>query len=398
MPMTPTQLWVKACDYDNISPSAEYINFSRDNPWIKKFYQDRVKEGTWSKDFPNSPAVKAYVRKKLGINIDVGDVIKSKAGYSPANIINKLTKDPEFRSMDINEQILVASVVQRKPYSGKYIPTDFIKQNKKQDSSKIYGVDTIRGCDNYCLSCYANKLISLNKINFSEPVKAKVLRNLKEDKYLRVGMAGDPAFDWKWTVDQIKDVMKRSPKATPEKIVYVTKLQKIEGFDPSVIKNMQVSVDPLNREHMETTMKNVEKLKKKDPNLNIILRIRSYDSNRKDLQKSLQDAVDFANKNKLPVLETKMRGDGAFLELLDLDKSSYHKTATQFKANHNFLSGKIDKSRYLECDPFLKGCKTCNNCAKTIKVAMPYKQLPTAKMHGKWAKKKHATSKVSRVR
>jgi hypothetical protein len=198
---------------------------------------------------------------------------------------------------------------------------------------------------------------------------------------LRISVVGDPATDWKHTVDEIKSKLKGN-KDLYGNILYVSKLQRIDGFDPEVIKSMHVSIDPFNSKHMNTTMENVKKLKKMNPDINITLRIRSFDSNNKELSDNLQKAVQFANDNDLPVLETKMRYTRQVAKLLEMNESSYHDTdGVNIKANHNFLGkkghdanqGKMREftdrkmvaNKHVECDPTLKGCLSCGNCVRT---------------------------------
>lgn len=35
--MTIRQLWIKACEFDGISPNDKFVVFSKANPWAKKY-------------------------------------------------------------------------------------------------------------------------------------------------------------------------------------------------------------------------------------------------------------------------------------------------------------------------------------------------------------------------
>jgi hypothetical protein len=68
-----------------------------------------------------------------------------------------------------------------------------------------------------------------------------------------------------------------------------------------------------------------------------------------------------------------MRFPRAIARLLEIDESKYHPVGSVIKANvdkatqsSGFLKSQIKKGNYLECDPVLKGCKSCGSCPKTI--------------------------------
>ena len=308
--------------------------------------------------------IREFVKKQTGTDIDDASSI-GKGGFSPTNTIAELNSNPEFQKKNVFEKIRIASEVERKPYENRYSGKDAIKQNLKQDAADVAGVDTVRGCQNNCVSCYANKLSCQTRIGHTVPVAAEITGKIPKGKVLRIGITGDPATDWEHSVKQIKSVIARSEGADSHSVVVVSKLQNLAGFDPSVIKNMQVSMDPLDPKQMKITMENLLRIKDVSPDANIVLRIRSFASKNKELSASLKEAVDFANKNKFPVLETKMRFTKEIAKILDADMSQYHDAGSVVKANKGFL--KQNAKRYLECDPRLKGCKFCGNCAKTAK-------------------------------
>jgi hypothetical protein len=311
-------------------------------------------------------ASRRFVKDSTGVDID--------RAHSGVKTIDALMEDSEFQNKNIFEKINIASQAERNIRPQNYKDTSTINTNRKQGGSAMAGVDTIRGCENNCVGCYANKLSSQGEKCHYNPIAQEVKGKIPEGKMLRVGIVGDPATDWAHTANQMKKVIARSKGASADNsIVYTTKLQSIDGFDPEVIKNMQVSVDPLNQDHMRITMKNLLKLKQVAPDANIHLRIRSYASNNPELQASLKEAVDFANKYNFKVLETKMRFPRAIARLLEIDESKYHPVGSVIKANvdtakqsSGFLSGQIKNGNYLECDPVLKGCKSCGSCPKTI--------------------------------
>jgi len=391
---------------------------------------------------------------KLGVDLDDGRKIEE-GGYSPDTAVKTAMENEDFKKLPLQERISVVSEMQRKNLKNSYVDKVSVNQNEKQDSALIYGADTVRGCMNNCISCYACNLAGgITQVKFDSPVACDIagkashskeeiekdkanlekqipelektpdavrkvkptvenpsgeINILKEAKdkithwtkqldemgrvgvdktFLRIGVVGDPASNWEHT----NEVMKKKLNGKGfENVVYVSKLQRIDGFDPSVIKNMHVSVDPFNKEHMDKTMANVLALKKRDPDLNIVLRIRSFDSKNPELMGNLKQAVQFANDNDLPVLETKMRYTKTVATLLEMNTASYHETdGVNIKANHNFLGtggydakekkafknegNALKANKYYECDKLLEGCQSCGNCVKTILLNKAFKK------------------------
>lgn len=381
--------------------------------------------------------------------VDIDDPRTNKnGGFSPAKVIRKAMSNDAFKNLPMNEKITMVSEMQRKNLPFAYGDKNTVDQNMKQEDSLIFGTDTVRGCMNNCISCYACARVGgIQQMKFDLPVacsidnqliyskndiqkgleewKAKQAKlekdpNAKKEKvdearetvmhyekmidkmntikvdhtFLRIGVVGDPATNWKHTCDTVSKKLNGQPA---DSIVYVTKLQRIDGFDPKVIRNMQVSVDPLNVDSMKTTMDNIKKLKQRDNSLNIVLRIRSFDSKNQELRNNLMTAVKFANDNDLPVLETKMRYPKVIANMMEMNLDSYHRPldknlkgkGTNMKANHNFLSDKgwdsttnsvfknpdnpFRVNKHLECDPKLTGCENCGNCVNVARQNYPWK-------------------------
>ncbi len=375
-------------------------------------------------------------------NIDIDDNRKfDEGGHSAVAVVKKLLSNPEFMKLDIYDKIDAVSEMERKPHDYAYKTDNVIKQNDKQDAALIYGTDTIRGCMNNCISCYACKLADgIVKTRFDTPTESEIkgkmdtkkeiqkrydryvsiypsigedektsvhgsIVNKKEEiakqieftkrqldemnkkgidhTFLRVGVVGDPASNWEHTHKQIDKLISKT-KGNVDNILFVSKLQRIDGLDPMKIKNIQVSIDPFNEKHMKTTMDNIMKIKKANPDINMLIRIRSFESKNKKLMNNLQQAIDFVNKNDIPVLETKMRFTTPIADLLEIDRTKYHRPVkidkegkevergANIKANSGFLKGKIGK--YLECDPKLKGCQHCGNCMNHCTQTYPWKK------------------------
>lgn len=391
---------------------------------------------------------------KDNFDVDIDNGATGKEGYSPNDLVKKAMGNDAFKKLPMMDKISLVSEMQRKQLMFAYSDKVSVKQNRKQEAALVFGADTVRGCMNNCISCYACMLAGgMSTTKFDTPVAAKLSKKLilskddiqkdldkwiaKREKYkndpeayrevkvspehkdgkiplykeadknvqhyqkqinemkdrgidhtiLRIGVVGDPATNWKHTNEQI---LKGLNGKSPDNIIFVSKLQRIDGFDPKVVRNMHISVDPFNSKHMETTMANVKKLKEQSPDLNIVLRIRSFDSKDPELSANLKKAVAFANENDLPVLETKMRYSRTIADLMKMNiDASYHATkGSNIKANHNFLGTKgydttkkgefenpdneLKVNKHLECDPYLTGCQACGNCANTATQNYPW--------------------------
>ena len=225
-------------------------------------------------------------------------------------------------------------------------------QNKKASDTTILNLDTIRGCTNNCASCYAKKVSLKKHFNIPVPVKRYTGRPDLTKTY-RFGCCGDPSTDWNHTETLIK---------LYGFINYfmITKLQSLEGYT-GLCNKLQVSVDPLNEEHFNITLQNVETLISKYPNIQIVLRIRSCASYSYGINFLMKKAMDFAKKYNLPVLETRTR----FVTKSDLIKYCIQDKYYTFRKGY-FRPNKgtsFLKTSYV-CDLKEKSCKGCKNCLK----------------------------------
>ena len=86
------------------------------------------------------------------------------------------------------------------------------KQNDKQDAALIYGTDTIRGCMNNCISCYACKLADgIAKARFDTPVESKIAGSMdtkdKIEKVSNPSMNQDDVRDEVTVSDDAKKIL-----------------------------------------------------------------------------------------------------------------------------------------------------------------------------------------------
>ena len=240
-----------------------------------------------------------------------------------------------------------------------YNNTLTLKQNSKGVGSNIVQADTVRGCKNNCVECYACRLSKQSIKKFDVPVNVDTIKGtIKDDKTYRFGTSGDPATDWNHSEKLIKQYKFKN-------YFCITKLQSIEGFT-GVFKKMHISVDPFNKEHFFTTLKNIIKLKKRHPDLKIIIRLRScatYDYNINKLQKI---AVNFCKKYGFKVLETRMRFKrNDSIDVYKLKKEYYERKKGYMRAKKGMSF--IDYGNKSMCDLKEKGCSSCNLCSKLFK-------------------------------
>jgi len=230
------------------------------------------------------------------------------------------------------------------------------KQNTKTLGSAIYNIDTFRGCNLNCESCYAKKNSAKTIEKFEIPVKVeKFVGKRQDDTWYRIGNSGDPATGWKYSEELVK-------KQGFKKFFCVTKLQTLAGFT-GFFDKLQVSVDPLNKKHFFRTLKNIETLLKDHPNVKIMLRIRSVSTINPDLLMLQDTAVKFANMHNLPVLETRMRFNRKdSIEKYNLSPDDYEMRSdkmTRPKHGEIFLVG---AKKYYDCDLNGAKCENCSNC------------------------------------
>jgi len=235
-------------------------------------------------------------------------------------------------------------------------------KNQKTTGVPINNIDTIRGCPNNCESCYANKLSSITIRDFTKPILVeKFTGRVHEDLTYRIGNFGDPAINWAHTEKMIK-------KYKIKNFFVVTKLQSIKGFS-GYCKNLQVSVDPMNELHLIRTLQNVETLLN-NFDVNIVLRIRSSDTNNFLINLFQYEAVLFANNHNLPVLETRVRfKDKKAYDKYDLIAESYEWTRSFLRPKNN-LRFLHDVEQHYVCDEAGNKCAGCLNCLKLLEPAV----------------------------
>lgn len=229
------------------------------------------------------------------------------------------------------------------------------EKNAKCLGSVLNTIDSIRGCTNACESCYAKRNAARRKI-FEIPVLVKTLEGKpKDDVWYRVGNSGDPSFNWKHSEKLIKEKGIKN-------VFCVTKLQSLKGFT-GYFNKLQVSVDPLNKEHFVKTLENVETILHEHPLVKIMLRIRSVSTTDQDILVLMDLAVKFANTHNLPVLETRMRFNKKFDSIIDysLVKEDYSWTGSTCKPvfGKRFLVG---AKKYYDCNLYGRDCANCANC------------------------------------
>lgn len=301
-----------------------------------------------------------------------------------ANLIDSLIENENFQKLNIFDQIRVAAQLERPLRKADYKPVVAIGGNRKTKGllgtkgigemeqigdSGIRIADTIAGCDHYCFSCYALKGTGIPGISHQHPILAKLTGRLYTGEVLRIGEKGDPSRNWAHTNEQVRNMLARARKAkqdvSADNVLFTTKLLNLDGFDPKINRHLQVSLDPLFPDHMIRTMENILRVKSAHPSVVIVARIRSFHSTNADLNGALQVAVDFANKYKIPVLETRMRFTRkSSFTLLELDKSKYKHVGNQKKMKSPAL--KEESKDYHLCDVKDKSCPSCKNCVKLV--------------------------------
>jgi hypothetical protein len=217
-------------------------------------------------------------------------------------------------------------------------------------AGEIIDLDTSRGCIGYCPSCYS--ATGPKKLCFIDPQPVKLTGGFNKNPQgiYRVGTNGEPNFnpnrwkafrenyidmvksndftqaqldelidqtyDWTYTNHQLINSNLVTPgrfdgnKYIPggrDQTFIITKLQSLDGFNPDLIRNLEVSIDPMMPSHFFKSLKNIETLKATHPEVNVQLRIRSAATYSDEINSLQKMAVDFANKNDLEVLETRLR-------------------------------------------------------------------------------------------
>ena len=355
--------------------------------WIRK----NVAQGAFFKNHPN---------------LHIEDLFEYKAGskFSGSKTVEALLEDSEeYSALSVFDQIRIAAVLQRRELKNEYKPVFggkeslendktggvFVPKNEKVAESQILAADTIRGCDNDCYDCYANKLSKISTINFTHKVPMTLDNiKIKEGQVIRIGTSGDPASNWTHSRNEMIKLFERawkgSARVKPQDVSFeknsfvITKLQSIQGYDPKVFPNLEVSLDPFYPEDMFLAMKNLTVLMAMCPDVNVVARIRSFNSNRPYLKQSLDSALQFCKDHNLRVLETRMRFESkTAYSLLGLVEDDYQnkmsasgkKELAQVVGKARFLPNfytEEEKSRLLFCGENGElGCGACQNCVNT---------------------------------
>lgn len=227
--------------------------------------------------------------------------------------------------------------------------------NKKIKGTSIVGIDTFRGCEHDCLDCYANRMSRISRKDFAHAVPVlKFNGKIQPHKIYRFGTVGDPDHDWGHTSFVVKTMKDKGL----DKYFFISKLQSIEGIDPDHVKNLQVSVDPLNKKHFFKSLKNVLAIRGHVDN--IAIRLRTINSKNRDINRLMSVAILFAQKHNIPILETKIKfSKKSYLE--DLECFDYERIHSTYQTRGSILRDQF--ATMPSCDPFNTGsCIGCYNC------------------------------------
>ena len=304
-----------------------------------------------------------------------------------STLIADLVKNEAFNELSIFDRIRVAAQLERPIRRGDYKPVVSLGGNRKTagvlglqhtgsisrstGDNAIQITDAVAGCDQYCYECYALKGAAQATKSHQHPILAEITGYLRTGEMLRVGEKGDASRAWAHTNKEIEKLIARSREkgqdVSMDNVFYTTKLLSLNGFDPKINRHLQVTLDPLYPDHMIRTMENILRLKSAHPNVTVVARVRSFYSNNKDLNESLQMAVEFANKYKLPVLETRLRFiRKSSFDVLELDRDQYKRVGNQFKMKTPAIADEADN--YHLCDMKEAACPACKNCTKLVKM------------------------------
>ena len=244
------------------------------------------------------------------------------------------------------------------PYSG---TLSLSNVNKKIKGTDVVGIDTFRGCHHDCLDCYANKMSKISRKDFSHavPVTNFTGRVLPEKTY-RFGTSGDPDHDWEHTSFIAKTMVDLGMKS----YFFITKLQSIEGIDPKYVRNIQVSLDPLNEKHFHKTVNNIERLLASPDRdaFNIYIRLRTVKTKNMDIWRLMKAGILFAEMHELPILETKMKfSKKRYIDELSLVGYTRKHGTYQFEGSALSV---FTETKAIRCDEKGTGsCVGCNTCA-----------------------------------
>ena len=225
--------------------------------------------------------------------------------------------------------------------------------SSKQYGSPIIGTDTIKGCNNGCFRCYANRISRFHRKVFAEPVQCFVAGTPAPKIVYRFGTFGDPAIDWDWTFREIERLQARGMK----RFYLVSKRQNVEGFrnDPDLY--LHVSFDPLNPTQLGVTMQNFDSIEAMR-----VVRLKSLRSGIPALMKRQEEAIEFAAARNVPILETRFYTPvKADISLLRLE--GYVRKGGLFKYSGSVLRDCFGLDAHKVCDQSNTGlCRDCLNC------------------------------------
>ena len=225
--------------------------------------------------------------------------------------------------------------------------------SRKQCGSPIIGTDTIKGCNNGCFRCYANRISRIHRKVFSEPVRCFVAGIPDAGIVYRFGTFGDPAIDWDWTFREIERLQARGMR----RFYLVSKLQSVEGFRNHPDLCLHVSFDPLNPSQLGVTMRNFDSIETRT-----VVRLKSLRSGLPELMKRQEEAIEFAQSRNAPLLETRfytpVKTD---LTLLRLEE--YTRKGGLFKYPGSVFRDCFGLNSHKVCDRSNTGlCRDCLNC------------------------------------
>jgi|TARA_Y100000310_G_C20650848_1_gene799331 hypothetical protein len=301
-------------------------------------------------------------------------------------IQKQLIGNPAFEALSLPDKASVIGLVERPVRELTFPEIQKITSNTKMKSpfdpktgkpakdSFIREVDTVKGCGNNCAECYAAGLCSQQQVTFQDPVPATIDKGevLNPKNLLRIGVNGDPLIHGAHTAKELRELLARSPEATAEKNIFLTsKLQSLKGYDPEVMKNIEVSLDPLNPTQLQITIDNLRTLRKKFPEVKIQARIRSLISRNPIVKAQMKKAIDITNELKIPTLETRLRWKrGSSASIFELDTKFYKKTGSgTLKLKKAAAKGAYQSSVCDDADS--ASCADCLNCFKGFGITPP---------------------------
>ena len=240
------------------------------------------------------------------------------------------------------------------PYVG-YVRLE--QSTSKHRGSPIISVDTIKGCENNCFRCYANRISRCKNKIHTQPVRCVVVGNPNPDVCYRFGTFGDPAWNWQWTVEQLDSLVARGMRT----YYLVTKLQNIKGFPNGRGLHVHVSFDLFDPEQLKVTMANFDRI-----NARRVIRIKTLLSQHTCLMRSQKKVVAFAVRRGVPIIETRfythIKHDLKLLKLI-----GYRRTGKICKYSGSVLHDVYGMDSHLMCSDGEGGlCRNCLNCLKLI--------------------------------